>query len=71
MLNGRENAGDSYLMLVDGKGRYSLWPADAGVPFGCSVVLSTDRRREGLEAMWSHWPSMKSVTLRKVGDPAV
>ncbi|MFD9541361.1 MbtH family NRPS accessory protein [Streptomyces sp. NPDC060022] len=71
MQHAYERAEDSYLMLLDRKGRYSLWPADAGVPFGWAVVLSTVRRREGLAAMGWHWQSMTSVSLNKVGGPAV
>jgi len=62
-----EYADRSLLMLADEEGRYSLWPADAAVPQGWTLVLSTTERRRALESIGVRLPDVPAVTFTKRG----
>ena len=62
-----EHADDSYLMLADGDGRFSLWPSGAAVPDGWTVVLSTVGRLQVLDSVEKQWPELRPVTMAKRG----
>ncbi|MER6998679.1 MbtH family NRPS accessory protein [Streptomyces sp. NPDC000410] len=67
MQTGREQAADVFVMLANGEGDHSLWPAAAPVPEGWSVSLTTMDRQRFLRDLGKQWPELRAVTLAKRG----
>jgi uncharacterized protein YbdZ (MbtH family) len=63
VTNPFEDSAGSYLVLVNGEGQYSLWPAFVGVPAGWEVVFGEAGREECLEYVNEHWVDMRPRSL--------
>ncbi|MBI0375551.1 MbtH family protein, partial [Streptomyces albiflaviniger] len=49
MTNPFDDENGSFLVLLNGEGQYSLWPAFAEVPAGWRVVFGEDARKNCLD----------------------
>lgn len=64
-----EEPGADYLVLVNGEGQHSLWPAFAELPGGWRTVCGPTGRRKCLEFVEKHWTDMypgRAVRTRPV-----
>ncbi|WSK09624.1 MbtH family protein (plasmid) [Kitasatospora sp. NBC_01300] len=52
-----------YLVLVNGEGQHSLWPAFATVPEGWTTVFGAARRQACLDHIEHTWPDIRPRTL--------
>lgn len=63
MTNPFEDSEGSYLVLVNGEGQYSLWPAFVGAPAGWEVVFGEAGRERCLEYVNENWVDMRPRSL--------
>jgi MbtH protein len=63
MTNPFEDDHASYLVLVNGEGQYSLWPAFADVPGGWTIVSGPGGRQECLDYINKNWTDMRPKSL--------
>jgi MbtH protein len=63
MANPFEDDEAAYLVLVNGEGQHSLWPAFAEVPGGWTEVFRADRRAACLEYIEQNWTDMRPKSL--------
>lgn len=47
----------AHLLLADGHGRLSLWPAHLAVPDGWTMIHGPDRREACLDQATARWPA--------------
>ncbi|MEC0228899.1 MbtH family protein [Paenibacillus alba] len=59
MSNPFENTDESYLVLINEQGQYSLWPAFALVPAGWTPVFGQETREACLAFVDSQWTDMR------------
>lgn len=67
MVNPFENEAGTYLVLINDKGQYSLWPAFLEVPSGWTVIYGQESRQLCLDYINSHWDDMKPDSLNGQG----
>ncbi|MEU8590502.1 MbtH family protein [Streptomyces sp. NPDC048664] len=60
MPNPFDDPNGTYLVLADGKGHRSLWPAFADVPAGWAVVRHAGTRKECLDHI-DHHPTDRPI----------
>lgn len=65
MTNPFEDPGNTFLVLINDEGQYSLWPSFVDVPAGWTVVHSSDSRQACLDYIEEHWVDMRPNSLRK------
>lgn len=58
-----ENAGASYLVLVNHEGQHSLWPEVIDVPSGWQVVFGGARRQECVDYIAANWTNIMPRSL--------
>lgn len=63
MTNPFESDESGYMVLRNGEGQHSLWPADLEVPDGWTVVKQTSSRSECLEHVEREWSDMRPASL--------
>jgi uncharacterized protein YbdZ (MbtH family) len=63
VTNPFEDADALYLVLANGEGQYSLWPADIAVPAGWSTAHDSDSRSNCLAYIQTHWTDMRPTSL--------
>lgn len=63
MTNPFEDPDARYLVLVNGEGQYSLWPAAIARPDGWTVAHDADARSACLEYVEVHWTDMRPASL--------
>ncbi|RFU43196.1 MbtH family protein [Actinomadura logoneensis] len=59
MTNPFEDPDGTFLVLRNGEGQYSLWPAFAEVPAGWTVAKAADTRAACVEYVETHWTDMR------------
>ncbi|WP_042688971.1 MbtH family protein [Azospirillum sp. B506] len=71
MTNPFDDEHGVYVVLVNGEGQHSLWPADIDVPAGWTVVLQPTTRQDCLDHINTHWTDMRplSLTTAMAGRP--
>lgn len=52
-----------FLVLVNGEGQHSLWPAFAAVPAGWEIVCDRDTRDACLAYIETNWTDMRPRSL--------
>ncbi|MFE3554077.1 MbtH family protein [Streptomyces sp. NPDC059193] len=68
MSNPFENDDAFYLVLVNGEGQHSLWPAATGVPAGWRTVHGAAGRQSCLDYVEEHWTDMRPHSLAGSGS---
>ncbi|MBW7460090.1 MbtH family protein [Paenibacillus sepulcri] len=63
MSNPFENMDGAYLVLINGEGQYSLWPAFVETPKGWSAVYGQESRQSCLDYINSKWTDMRPASL--------
>lgn len=63
-MNPFENEAASFLVLVNGEGQHSLWPAGNAVPEGWDVAHGEASRAECLDYVESSWTDMRRKSLQ-------
>lgn len=63
MANPFEDPDGVYVVLVNGEGQYSLWPAFIEVPPGWDIVLAENCRQMCLDYINEHWVDMRPRSL--------
>lgn len=63
MANPFEDAGATYLVLVNNEDQHSLWPEFAAVPDGWTVVHGPAGRADCLDHINNHWLDMRPRSL--------
>ncbi|GAB1331528.1 MbtH family protein [Streptomyces sennicomposti] len=58
-----DDADGAFLVLVNGEGQHSLWPAVVDVPAGWKAVHGVDTRQNCLEYIDTHWTDMRPASL--------
>jgi MbtH protein len=58
-----EDADASYVVLINGEGQHSLWPAFVPVPAGWDVILEKSGRQECLDFIEKSWTDMRPKSL--------
>ena len=53
----------NFLVLVNGEGQHSLWPAFIDVPSGWSVILAANSRVACLDYVRANWTDMRPNSL--------
>ncbi|MFE9048597.1 MbtH family protein [Streptomyces rubiginosohelvolus] len=72
MTNPFEDEDGTYLVLVNGEGQHSLWPAFAEVPAGWTVAHPEDTRQACLDYVEQNWTDLRPKSLMEsmAADPA-
>lgn len=52
-----------YLVLVNGAGQHSLWPASSVVPSGWGVVFGEAGRQECLDHVEESWTALRPTSM--------
>lgn len=63
MTNPFEDEDQPYLVLVNGEGQHSLWPASIDVPDGWSAALAPSTCGECLAYIERNWADMRPKSL--------
>jgi MbtH protein len=63
MTNPFEDSDQSYLVLVNDEGQYSLWPTFAEVPAGWRVAHGSSSRESCLKYIEENWIDMRPRSL--------
>jgi MbtH protein len=63
MENPFEDEAGQFLVLVNGEGQYSLWPAFRAVPAGWEVTGQAGARQACLDWIEAHWTDMRPRSL--------
>lgn len=63
MTNPFDDESGRFLVLVNGEGQYSLWPAHIDVPAGWRTAGSEGSRQECLDAIEGAWTDMRPASL--------
>jgi len=64
MENPFEDEAGQFLVLVNGEGQYSLWPAFRAVPAGWQATGQAGARQACLDWIEAHWTDMRPRSLR-------
>ncbi|MFE2183805.1 MbtH family protein [Streptomyces sp. NPDC059455] len=62
-MNPFDDPDAEFLVLVNGEGQHSLWPAFADVPDGWQVAHSKDTREACLAYIEENWTDMRPKSL--------
>ena len=54
---------ETYKVLVNEEGQYSLWPSFAAVPLGWNVAVEDTSRETCLKAVSESWSDMRPISL--------
>jgi MbtH protein len=65
------DASRQYLVVMNGEGQYSIWPADSQPPSGWRNVGSPMTRSECLSEIETAWTDMRPASLRAYLDAQV
>lgn len=63
MENPFEDETGPFLVLVNGEGQYSLWPAFRQVPQGWDLTGQSGARQACLDWIEAHWSDMRPRSL--------
>lgn len=63
MSNPFEQDNDTYLVLVNDEGQYSLWPEFAAKPAGWTVAFLPNTRKACLDYVNEYWTDMRPKSL--------
>lgn len=63
MTNTFESETNTYVVLVNKEGQYSLWPSFSKVPLGWTVVLEAAERQVCLDYVKKNWTDMRPKSL--------
>lgn len=55
--------GDSFAVLINAEGQYSIWPASTTVPEGWSKVGPTGPKADCIAFIEAHWTDMRVRSL--------
>ena len=69
-MNPFDDADESFSVLLNSEGQYSLWPAFAAVPAGWTVAFGEDSRQACLEYIEESWVDMRPASLVAAMDNA-
>ncbi len=58
-----EDPDGRYLVLVNGEGQYSLWPAFIEVPSGWDAAVPETDRQSALDYINENWTDMRPKSL--------
>jgi MbtH protein len=61
-MNPFEDENGVYLVLVNTKGQYSLWPSFAAVPGGWTVIFNEASRQECLDYVNEQWTDLRPLS---------
>ncbi|MFF7635263.1 MbtH family protein [Kitasatospora sp. NPDC008050] len=70
MTNPFEDPDADYLVLVNGEGQHSLWPAFAEVPEGWNQAFGAAKRQECLDYVEKNWTDMRPKSLIEAMEAA-
>jgi MbtH protein len=56
-----------FLVLLNARGQYSLWPAFAEVPAGWQTVSGPAARAECISYIETHWQDMRPAAIKTAG----
>ncbi|WP_145981524.1 MbtH family protein [Pseudonocardia sp. HH130629-09] len=70
MMNPFEDENQTYLVLINDEGQYSLWPSFVEVPAGWTVVKGEDSRAACLDYINENWTDMRPRSLAEAMDGA-
>ena len=62
--------GDSFKVLVNAEGQYSIWPSAAAVPAGWSAVGPTGPKASCTAFIEAEWTDMRPLSLGKESGAA-
>ncbi|GIF17053.1 MbtH family protein [Actinoplanes teichomyceticus] len=68
MTNPFDNEDGSFLVLVNGEGQHSLWPAFAEVPDGWTGVHGPASRQDCLGYVEQNWTDLRPRSLVEQAD---
>lgn len=69
MTNPFDDPDGTFLVLVNGEGQHSLWPAFAEVPQGWTVALADSSRDAALAYVEENWTDLRPASLvRAMGE---
>ena len=63
MDNPFEDETGHFLVLVNGEGQYSLWPAFRALPSGWRMTGQSGARQACLDWIDAHWTDMRPASL--------
>jgi MbtH protein len=63
MSNPFDDEKGRFLVLLNDKGQFSLWPAYKKVPAGWRSVIGPDSRSSCLDYVRQHWTDMRPTSL--------
>ncbi|MFF8827729.1 MbtH family protein [Streptomyces sp. NPDC015131] len=69
MSNPFDDQDGTFLVLVNGEGQHSLWPAFAPRPDGWTVALDESTREAALAYVEENWTDMRPLSLREATAP--
>lgn len=64
MNNPFENENGVYLVLINGEGQYSIWPAFLDAPSGWTAVYGEESHQLCLDYINSRWSDMRPNSLK-------
>lgn len=64
MTNPFENANDTYVVLINDEGQYSLWPTFLDIPSGWDTVYGEECRQVCLDYINSRWIDMQPNSIK-------
>ncbi|WP_457034052.1 MbtH family protein [Kitasatospora sp. P5_F3] len=71
MTNPFDDEDGRFLVLVNGEGQHSLWPAFVEVPDGWTSVFGEETRPACLEYVEQHWTDLRPLSLvARMAGPA-
>ena len=62
-MNPFDDPDGTFLVLANDEGQHSLWPANASVPAGWTVLHGPDDREQCLTYVDEHWTDMRPLSL--------
>lgn len=66
MSNPFENAEESYAVLINSEGQYSLWPDFLDIPSGWDQVYGVANRQECLDYVNSNWDNIMPNSAKTI-----
>ena len=65
MTSAIADASDTFLVLINEEGQYSLWQPRAKVPNGWSIVFGPSDQQSCLNHVEQNWTDMRPKSLRR------
>ena len=62
MSNPFDDQAGAFVVLINGQGQHSLWPAPADVPTGWSITCQQNGRQACLDYINKNWTDMRPRT---------